>query len=169
MTPLKRIIAYIIDMCVVGVYIGLLAIVGLSIVHLGHHDTVVNSSFERAMAQLGAFFVLTLPVTVWLAAWEYGAQVTPGKRLMGLKVVTYDGRQLTLRQAFLRSVIKVTPPWELAHAAVWRLVTIHGTGPDIVTYLFLSCSYFIILLNVVLLFLPTSRLLHDRLARTIVR
>jgi uncharacterized RDD family membrane protein YckC len=117
-TPLKRIIAYIIDMCVVGVYIGLLAIVGLSIVHLGVHDPVVNNSFERAMAQLGALFVLTLPATVWLAAWEYRTQVTPGKRLMGLKVATYDGKQLTLRQAFLRSIIKVTLPWELVSRAV---------------------------------------------------
>lgn len=146
----------------------IISFVVLPIVRLEHHALVVNNGFERAIAQPGAFFVLTLPATVWWATWEYRVQVTPGKRLVGLKVVSYNEKQLTLRHAFLRSVIKVTLPWEVAHAAAWRLVTIHGTGPDIVSYVFLSCSYLIILINVVLLFLPTSRLLHDRIARTIV-
>jgi uncharacterized RDD family membrane protein YckC len=166
--PLKRIIAYIIDMCVVGVYIGLLAVVGLSIIHWRHHFPVVNDNFKRAMAQLGAFFVLTLPTTIWLAVWEYRVQKTPGKRFVSLRVVTHSGKPLSLRQAFLRSVIKVMVPWELAHAGVWRMVTLHGTGPDIATSVFLSFSYLIVLINVILLFLPSRRLLHDRVARTIV-
>jgi uncharacterized RDD family membrane protein YckC len=123
---------------------------------------------HERLAELGAFFVLTLPTTLWLTVWEYRVQATPGKRLMGLKVASYDGTSLSLRQAFLRSVVKVMLPWELAHAAVWRFVTIHATGADVAAYLFLICSYVIVLLNVVLLFLPSKRLLYDWLAGTIV-
>lgn len=169
MLSMRRIAAYLIDLAIVGVYIGLLVAVGLLIIHMGRHAPVVDSNVRRALAQLGASLVLTLPTTFWLAVWEYRAHATPGKRVMGLTVVTNNGSALSFRQALLRSSVKVLIPWELAHAAVWRLVTIHGPGPDVTTYVLLGFAYLIVLADIVLLFSPARRLLHDRMARTLVR
>jgi uncharacterized RDD family membrane protein YckC len=44
------------------------------------------------LAYLG---LLTLPVTLWFAGWEAGpGGATPGKRMLGLRVVTTGGERL---------------------------------------------------------------------------
>jgi hypothetical protein len=62
------------------------------------------------------FLVLTVPVTVWLAGWEASpGGATPGKRLLGLRVLTSSGDRPSWPRSLLRTALKFTLPWELAH------------------------------------------------------
>ncbi len=112
--------------------------------------------------------VLTVPVTLWLAWWEATRHATPGKRVFGLQVVGDDdvgGRGVSLRQAVLRSAVKVTLPWELGHAALWQTWDRRVTG--LAAALFVL-AYVVVGMQFVLLF-RGGRPIHDRLARTVVR
>ena len=70
--------------------------------------------------ELTGSVVLTLPITLWFALSERStAGGTWGKRRMRLRVVTGDGRRLSLGRSLLRSGLKFLP-WELAHAVIWQ-------------------------------------------------
>jgi uncharacterized RDD family membrane protein YckC len=52
---------------------------------------------------------------------------TPGKRLLGLRVLTVSGDRLTWPRSLLRTALKFTLPWELAHNAWWNLLSGQAT------------------------------------------
>ena len=55
------------------------------------------------------------PALMWSAAGKsLRRQVTPGKRLMGLVVISEDGSRLQRGQALVRAAVKFAP-WKLAH------------------------------------------------------
>lgn len=66
-------------------------------------------------AQLIGFASMTVPVLLYFTLCESSsARATPGKRMLGLKVVKQNSRQLTFKSALLRNALKFTP-WELGH------------------------------------------------------
>lgn len=70
----------------------------------------VTTPAGRIVAQLAGFLVLTVPVSAWFAGWEAGrGGATPGKRLLGLRVLTSGGR-LAWSRSLLRTGLKVTLP-----------------------------------------------------------
>src|SRR5690625_997868 len=82
-------------------------------------------------AQLLGFVVLVLPVGIYLYACEASAkQATVGKRAVGLRVVTAaSGARPSRGRILIRTIVKLLP-WELAHTALWQLMSRLLTGEE---------------------------------------
>ena len=103
--------------------------------------TDIATPAGRVVAQLVIFAVLTVPVTVWFAGWEATpGGATPGKRLLGLRVLTTSGDRLAWRRSLVRTALKFTIPWELAHTAVWNMLVWPGDRGAAVDTLLLSLA-----------------------------
>lgn len=114
---LRRIAAFLLDWLIIIGYAAVLVPFGVA---LGDR----LAGLPVAVLNAGAFVVLILPATVWLAAWERGGvAATPGKRVLGLRVAG----SLGWRRSLVRSFLKLALPWELGHTAVYALST--GTTP----------------------------------------
>jgi uncharacterized RDD family membrane protein YckC len=167
--PWRRLVAGGVDYGIVVAYLGVLSVVGV----LGRSSGVlpgrVTTPGGRVVAQLVVFAVLTVPVTLWFA-WREAAPrgATPGKRLLGLRVVRLDGGGLPWSGSLLRSAAKIAVPWELAHTAVWNILVWPGPQAPLNAVL-LTVANAVLVLNLVLLFVGTRRALHDRLAGTLVQ
>jgi uncharacterized RDD family membrane protein YckC len=106
-----RVSAWLIDWVCVVVWAGLLVPVGLLV-----------RRFEVPVwgVDVGSFFVLIVPVTVWLAWWESMRGATPGKWRRGVAVVSVrSGRKVSFGRAVVRNVLKVAVPWELGHTVAF--------------------------------------------------
>ena len=91
----RRVAAFAVDSGVILAYLGLLALVGVLGRAVGVLPTEVTTPVARVVAQLAGIAVLTLPVTLWFAGWEAGpGGATPGKRMLGLRVVTTGGQRV---------------------------------------------------------------------------
>ncbi|HEX6589128.1 MAG TPA: RDD family protein [Longimicrobiales bacterium] len=71
--------------------------------------------------RVGAFYVAYVLLTVSLPIWLYFSgyesspwQATPGKRWLGIRVNSVDGRPVSFVRAFLRTLVKLLP-FEIAH------------------------------------------------------
>lgn len=60
---------------------------------------------------------MSLPVWLYFICCELYKQQTIGKRMMSLKVTSNEGKKLTAKQAFLRTLIKLLP-WEMTHVII---------------------------------------------------
>jgi len=119
--------AFGVDYGAILVYLGLLALVGVLGRAVGAVPADVSTPAGRIVAQLVAFLLLTVPVSAWFAGWEAKrGGATPGKRLLGLRVLTTGGGRLVWSRSLLRTGLKVTLPWELAHTAVWNMLAWPG-------------------------------------------
>jgi len=113
----KRLFAHVIDSGVTGIfiYIGVLLAVfifGITIVFV---ETVIKSMFGNDTAILGILTMILMVVLVlafilayhgYFVYFEYKKGQTPGKKIMGLKVVSDDGKRLTLKQCMIREAFK---------------------------------------------------------------
>ena len=107
--------------------------------------------------------LLTGPLTGALAVLD-ATGGSAGKRLMGLRAVRCTtGRPVSLGRATARTALEVAVPWELAHAAVWRLRS-DGPGAQGGMVLLLA-SYAYTGASLVGL-VRSGQGLHDRLSRT---
>jgi uncharacterized RDD family membrane protein YckC len=165
----RRVVAFAVDYALILPYLGLLAIVGVAGRAVGAVPTEIATPAGRVAAQLVAFAVLTVPVTLWFAGWEAGrGGATPGKRLLGLRVRTIgDGRPAWPR-SLGRTALKFTVPWELAHTAVWDLLVWPGERGALVDTVLLSLANAVIAVDLVSLFIGSRRAPYDRIAGTIV-
>jgi uncharacterized RDD family membrane protein YckC len=117
------------------------------------------------VSRLASSVLLTGPLTSALAVLE-ATGGSPGKRLLGLHVVhSATGQPVGLLRATARTFLKVAVPWELAHAAVWRLRSqgtveqAHGGVPLLVaSYVYTGAS--------LVSLLRSGKGLHDRAAGT---
>jgi uncharacterized RDD family membrane protein YckC len=92
----------------------------------------------------------------------------PGKRLLGLRVSRLDGTGLPWRGSLLRSLVKITLPWELAHTGVWNSLV--WPGPDApVNIVLFTLANGLLALNLIALFVGTRRTMYDHVAGTVVR
>ena len=83
----RRVVASGVDYGSIVLCLGVLSVLGVFSFAIGAVTTTVTTPTGRVLAQLVIFAVLTVPVTVWLAGWETTG-ATPGKRLLGLRVLT---------------------------------------------------------------------------------
>ena len=158
-----------VDYGLVLVYLGFLTVAGVLGRSVGAVPADITNATGRVLAQLIVFAVLTVPVTVWFAGWEASASgATPGKRLLGLRVLTTGGDRLAWPRSLLRTALKLTLPWELAHTAVWNMLVWPGNRAAAVDMLLLGVANAVIVVDVVLLFVGSRRALHDRIAGTFV-
>ena len=165
----RRVVAFGADYGVIVPYLGFLTLVGVLGRAAGVVPTDVATPRGRVAAQLVAFAVLTAPVTLWFAGWEATPDgATPGKRLLGLRVLTTGGDRLAWKRSLLRTALKFTLPWELAHTAVWNLLVWPGDRNSAVDTVLLGAANAAIVVDVVSLFVGTRRTPYDRIAATFV-
>jgi GrpB-like predicted nucleotidyltransferase (UPF0157 family)/uncharacterized RDD family membrane protein YckC len=165
----RRVVAVVVDYGLVILCLGVLAVVGVFSYAIGAVTTTIATPTGRVLAQLVIFAVLTVPVTVWLAGWEASpGGATPGKRLLGLRVLTMSGDRLTWPRSLLRTALKFTLPWELAHIAWWNLLLRSGDQGSVLDRLLLSLVCAAIAVYLVSLFVGSRRAPYDRIAGAFV-
>lgn len=119
-------------------------------------------------AQLTDSLLFDIPVMLYFALFESSAwQATPGKRRIGLRVVTESDQRVSLPRALGRIILKFLP-WEIAHTSIWRTPGwprhAQPTTLNLVGYLAVYA-----LLGVYIVTLLTSgarQTLYDRLTQT---
>jgi Predicted membrane protein/domain len=109
----KRLVAYWLDFVMLaGVLAG-----GQALLYLA----AGGFPFDRFKAgyeiELWVLATMSLPVWCYFIGMEYKKGQTIGKRLLKLKAAERDGSRLTLRQAFVRTFVRLLP-WELTHLIV---------------------------------------------------
>jgi uncharacterized RDD family membrane protein YckC len=150
----RRFAASAIDYVLAGCWAGLLF---LAVAALPMAATVTTVTAGHLLSA-GA---LTLPVTLALGLGEARGG-SPGKRVVGLRIVGSSGRGLSRPRALARTTLKVALPWELAHAAIWQLQV--GRSGAAVGLLLLGAVALPALATLAIL--RTKRPWHDLLART---
>jgi uncharacterized RDD family membrane protein YckC len=165
----RRVVASAVDYGSIVLCLGVLSVLGVFSFAIGAVTTTVATPTGRVLAQLVIFAVLTVPVTVWLAGWEATpGGATPGKRLLGLRVLTVSGDRLTWPRSLLRTALKFTLPWELAHIAWWTLLLRSGDQGAVLDAVLLSLVCAGIAVNLMSLFVGSRRAPYDRITGTFV-
>jgi uncharacterized RDD family membrane protein YckC len=165
----RRVIASGVDYGSIVLCLGALSVLGVFSFAIAAVTPTVGTPTGRVLAQLVIFAVLTVPVTVWLAGWEASpGGATPGKRLLGLRVLTVSGDRLTWPRSLLRTALKFTLPWELAHTAWWHVLLRSGNQGAVLDRLLLSVVCAAIVVYLVSLFVGSRRAPYDRVTGTFV-
>ena len=162
----QRMVAFVLDYVIILIYLA--AITGLI--------WLLNSLFginewlfsERVRAQFVAFFLITLPVTLYFAIRESSnQQATWGKQWMKLKVTDTNGAQINFLRSFARTLLKFIP-WELSHTLIWEISFTPQVDPVLINYGF-GLVYLLVGLNIAsLLMTKKHQTLCDLLAKTYV-
>jgi uncharacterized RDD family membrane protein YckC len=176
----RRIIAYLLDCLLIDVYLLVISAIAWAIGSMG--VTVWPEDRSPVAGQLIVVIVLTWPAMFYLALAEASPwQATVGKRLLGLRVQTADGRRPGLNRTLLRAFLKLFVPWELAHFVVHhageRVEVDVSAGMSLseamqrvqftpVEQLVLLAASAIMAAYVLTLFTPTGRTVYDRIAGT---
>jgi len=102
--PFRRLPAYLID---VGIRLGVLVVIAVAAALYGFTG--------MASVGLGVFLI-----SWFVLSWFYGGLFetfwngqTPGKRLLGLRVLSIDGRPINAMQAVLRNVLRDVDAWPM--------------------------------------------------------
>ncbi len=160
------------DWAVILVYIAILLgvslLVSASPFAAGYRRLFANPNSAEATA----FVLLVLPVLLYFAAFESSSwRATPGKRRVRLRV-QHVGARLTFARAFTRSVLKLVP-WELAHAAIWRIPGVFSAASP--SQLPLAVEAALVLVYVIgalyaltVLVTPQGQTLYDLVTGTVV-
>jgi hypothetical protein len=75
---------------------------------------------------------------------------------------------VSARRSLARNVIKIAVPWELGHTVALGYVSTASTNVPVWLWVLTGIIYGWLLLNLILLIIPSRKPLHDRMARTIV-
>jgi uncharacterized RDD family membrane protein YckC len=123
---------------------------------------------DRIRAQLVAFLLVTLPVTLYFALSESSPrQATWGKQKLQLRVVGRNHDRLSFWRALGRTILKFIP-WELSHTLIWEIYFSPRADSAWISYGFLLV-YVLIGLNILALALTkTHQTLYDLLTNTYV-
>jgi uncharacterized RDD family membrane protein YckC len=123
---------------------------------------------DRVRAQIVAFLLVTLPVTLYFAISESSPkQATWGKGRLSLKVVDPEGNRIGFWRALGRTVLKFVP-WEISHTLIWQLYFSPPTETVWINYGF-ALVYLLIGLNIFsLVTTKTHQTLYDVLTSTYV-
>jgi len=162
---LKRLTAYWLDFM-------LLAIVLLSFQYLLSKITAgfpFDYLKEGFSIEIWVLLTMSLPVWLYFICCELYKQQTIGKRILSLKVVSVEGSKLTLRQALLRTLIKLLP-WEITHIIVLIPEPWYNLSelPDHMFLIYVPNA--MILLYILVLFVNKGkRGIHDYIAKTMVK
>lgn len=123
---------------------------------------------DRIRAQLFAFLLVTLPVTLYFAVTESSVrQATWGKQRMKLKVADHNGNRISFWRALGRTLLKFLP-WEISHTLIWQIYFSPQTDSVWINYGFVLV-YLLIGVNIISLKISrTNQTLYDLLTRTYV-
>ncbi|MEX2113019.1 MAG: RDD family protein [Pirellulales bacterium] len=104
--PFRRLPAYLIDL---GIRVGVLLSMSVAVM------------FSGLVGDVGPSLGLGVLLIAWFGlSWFYGGMFealwngqTPGKRLLGLRVLSIDGRPINAMQAVLRNVLRDVDAWPI--------------------------------------------------------
>jgi uncharacterized RDD family membrane protein YckC len=160
----RRAAAFALDYAWIAAWLILVVALGilLGLVAPGLQDALFGNPIT---GQLTGFLLITLPVAlVFVLSEASPAGATPGKRRMGLRVVTGHGDRLSLGRSIARTGLKFLP-WELTHAVIWRF-SAPGV-PDAVLTAGLALVWVLVGANLASALIDGGRrTLYDRLTRT---
>jgi uncharacterized RDD family membrane protein YckC len=123
---------------------------------------------DRIWAQLVAFLLITLPITLYFAVAESSVrQGTWGKQRLKLKVEDWNGKRISFWRALGRTLLKFLP-WEISHTLIWQIYFSPQTDSVWINYGFVLV-YLLMGVNIVSLKLTKTRqTLYDLLTSTYV-
>ena len=123
---------------------------------------------DRVRAQVLAFLLVTLPVTLYFAVAESSVrQATWGKGRLNLKVGDRDGNRIGFWRSLVRTLLKFVP-WEISHTLIWQIYFSPQMESTWINYGF-ALVYLLIGLNIVSLIITrTKQTLYDLLTHTYV-
>lgn len=158
---LKRLIAYWLDFAILASLL-----VGLQIMLYKFTSGFPFDYFVNGY-QLEVWVLLTMSLPVWayFILCELKHQKTIGKKILNLRVTKMDGSNLGIKQAFIRTFIKLLP-WELTHLIV--LVPEPWWSKDnlVNPYSILIPNILLILYIIILFFSKGNLALQDYVAQT---
>lgn len=109
---ISRFVAFIIDMLIITLSVLAITWFISVIINIFNLQAIYNafsqllpgtpSSLEQLLSQLGAGFSFALIIASYFIFFWVFAGSTPGKALMGLKIITTDGRKISFFRALLR-------------------------------------------------------------------
>lgn len=163
MMKFRRIVAWLIDCVCILAWVVVTAAVGVPLYHAG----LIQPAGPVASNLIGAI-VVVVPV-VFAAAYLDSRDLpgTPGKRVLGLIVLSPTGRP-TFPVAFLRDSLKIGVPWLIGHTASFAIVASSATTSSVPirVWVLTGAAYAVPAIWVVSLFSPSGRTVYDRLSRT---
>ena len=123
---------------------------------------------DRIRAQMVAFLLVTLPVTLYFAVSESSpGQATWGKARLKLKVADHHGNRIDFWRSLGRTLLKFVP-WEISHTLIWQIYFSPQTKSVWINYGF-GLVYLLIGLNIVsLVMTKTHQTMYDLLTNTYV-
>lgn len=123
---------------------------------------------DRIQAQLIAFLLVTLPVTLYFAVSESSTrQATWGKQRLKLKVGDRTGNRISFWLALGRTILKFVP-WEISHTLIWQIYFSPQEDSAWINYGFVLV-YLLIGANIISLKITkTNQTLYDLLTSTYV-
>ncbi|WP_323762470.1 RDD family protein [Maricaulis sp.] len=162
---IKRILAFLADYIVIAAYIGLLILVNYS--NAPSDLAVPTEASGKIAGHAIGFVTLTLPVFLYFTVFEASPwAATPGKKLLGVRIVATNGERLSRGRVAIRNAIKLLP-WELAHAAIWHVPGRPLLDPMPMPNLTLAmASNLAVALFILMLFFGGGRTLYDRISGT---
>jgi len=162
----RRAAAFALDyILILGYLLGIVFVSLLVNTFVGAHQWLFA---DRVRAQLIAFLLVTLPITLYFAGSESSArQATWGKQRLKLKVANHHGRRIHFWRALGRTLLKFVP-WEISHTLIWQIYFSPQTESVWISYGFVLV-YLLIGLNLVsLVTSKTRQTLYDFLTNTYV-
>jgi uncharacterized RDD family membrane protein YckC len=162
----KRAAAFALDyLIILGYLLGVAALSLLANTLFGANPWLF---MDRVRAQLVAFLLVTLPVTLYFALSESSPrQATWGKGRLKLKVADRAGNRISFGRSLGRTLLKFVP-WELSHTLIWQIYFSPPTESVSINYGF-ALVYLLIGLNILsLVTMKTKQTLYDLLTNTYV-
>lgn len=150
---LRRVAGYLIDYAIIAAYA------------LGLAGVVIATGLEAPGTKLGgyllSFATLTGPVVIVFAALEALWGVSPGKAIVGLRVM-YRDQTPGFGRALARNVLKFLP-WEIAHIGIWMTPGQPFVVPPSMISLIVMNAALALVGTQAALIAVTGRGVHDRL------
>ena len=114
-----RVRAFALDYLIILLYLATITLLIFLLNFFFHLNDLLFT--DRFRAQIIAFLLVTLPVTLYFAISEASLQqATWGKKRLGLRVVDDNERRISFGRSFVRTMLKFIP-WELSHTLIWTL------------------------------------------------
>ncbi len=172
-SPIKRLIAYIIDGYLSALCMSLSICLFASIYQgkLTIDTTISKLPFSYALTSLIVGIILVYIYYVmpqWIAPTYRGQSL--GKRVMHIRIVRTDGKDVRSLTIFLRTVIGIILVEETFNNASFVLRSVLGMVIDNQLVVYLYYAFCIVsLISIIMLFKdPLGQMIHDKIAGTFV-
>ncbi len=110
---LKRLLAYWLDFVILAICLTTPQWI-IYVITSGFPFSKFNTGIEIG---LWVIFTISIPVWIYFILFEHLKQQTIGKRILKLVVTNEEGCNISIKQAFIRTFIRLLP-WELTHIII---------------------------------------------------